>query len=341
MKILSATGPAAAALAALLLALAAPAASPLTAQAQDAQAPKVIKVGYTGGLCEGPVHIASERGFFKDEGLDVELVKLEPGANFEAIAAAQIDASFGLLATLIQPLSNGLPIKITTGLHTGCDKVLVKPDSGIKTAADLKGKKIGVPSLTSSPIMFTRRALAAAGVKVGDKDSEVEFLVFTNAELPLALDRGAIDAIGANDPVASLAAKKNNLTILLDSARDKPFSDQYCCAAYVSATLAAGAPETAAKYTRAMQKAAAWIQKNPDETARIQVEKKYVAGEAEFNASVLRTFRYIPSVSGAFTAFGITARELKEIGVLGAKVDVEQLHQGAFATLPGVPDSVE
>ncbi|MDR2459328.1 MAG: ABC transporter substrate-binding protein [Deltaproteobacteria bacterium] len=300
-----------------------------------------LKAGYTGSLCEGPIHIAYENGFFRDEGLDVELVKLAPGTNFEAITAGQIDASFGLLATLIQPLSNGLPIKITTGLHTGCDKILVKKDSGITTVADLKGKRIGVPSLTSSPIMFARRALAHSGVKVGDKDSEVEFLVFENSELPLALERGAIDAISANDPVASLAAKNNDLLILLDSATDEPFSQQYCCAAYVSASLVEENPDAAARYTRAMQRAAAWIQNNPDETARIQVDKKYVAGDAEFNASVLKTFHYIPSVSGAYNAFGITAGELKDIGILGAKVDVDALHQNSFATLPGVPDTVE
>ncbi|MDR1872791.1 MAG: ABC transporter substrate-binding protein [Deltaproteobacteria bacterium] len=306
-----------------------------------AQELKKIKVGINGNLCEGPTHIALEKGFFKEEGLDAELIRLAQGTNFEAITAGTIDASFGLLATLIQPLSNGLPIKITTGLHTGCDKLLVKPDSGIKTLADLKGKKIGVPSLTSSPIMFSRRGLAQAGVKVGDKDSEVEFIVFSSAELPLALEKGAIDALASTDPVASIAARDYKLTILLDSARDKPFSDQYCCAAYVSESLATKDPETAAKYTRAMQKAAAWIQKNPDETAKLQVELKYVAGDPIFNASVLKTFRYIPSVSGAYNAFGITAGELKNIGILGAKVDVEALHKNAFVTLPNVPDSVQ
>jgi NitT/TauT family transport system substrate-binding protein len=306
-----------------------------------AQELKKIKVGIAGSLCEGPTHIALEKGFFKDEGLDAELLRLAPGANFEAITAGSIDASFGLLATLIQPLSNGLPIKITTGLHTGCDKLLVKPNSGIKSLADLKGKKIGVPSLTSSPIMFARRGLAQAGVKVGDKDSEVEFVVFTNAELPLALDKGAIDAISANDPVASLAAREYKFEIILDSAKDKPFSDQYCCAAFVSAALASKDPETAAKYTRAMQKAAAWIQKNQDETAKLQVEKKYVAGDPEFNASVLKTFRYVPSVSGAYSAFGITAKELKDIGILGARVDVDALQKNSFANFPNVPDSVE
>ncbi|MDR1295980.1 MAG: ABC transporter substrate-binding protein [Deltaproteobacteria bacterium] len=302
---------------------------------------KKFRAGFNGSLCEGPVHIAYEKGFFKDEGLDVELIRLAPGTNFEAITAGQIDASFGLLATLIQPLSNGLPIKITSGLHTGCDKLLVKPDSGIKTLADLKGKRVGVPSLTSSPIMFARRGLAAAGVKVGDKDSEVEFVVFTNAELPLALEKGAVDAVAANDPVASVAARDFNLTVLLDSARDQPYADQYCCASYVNAELVDKDPEAAASYTRAMQRAAAWIQKNQEETARIQVEKKYVAGDPVFNAQVIKTFRYIPSVSGAYKAFGITAGELKKIGVLGPRVDVEALHKSSFASLPNVPDSAE
>ncbi|MDR0882131.1 MAG: ABC transporter substrate-binding protein [Candidatus Adiutrix sp.] len=310
-------------------------------QLRAAEAKKLIKVGYTGSLCEGPLHIAIEKGFFAEEGLEAEAIRLAPGTNFEAITAGQIDASFGLLATLIQPLSNGLPIKITTGLHTGCDKVLVPAGSSIKTAADFKGKRIGVPSLTSSPIMFAKRVLAAAGVKVGDKDSEVEFIVFSNAELPLALEKGAVDSISANDPVASLAAHKNGLTILFDSAKTPPYNNQYCCAAYVSAKLAEADPDTAARYTRAMQKAAAWIQKNQDETAKIQVDNHYVAGDPVFNAGVLKTFNYIPSVKGAYEAFGTTAQELQKIGVLGEKTNVNDLQKNSFAFLAGVEDSVK
>ncbi|MDR2604683.1 MAG: ABC transporter substrate-binding protein [Desulfovibrio sp.] len=302
---------------------------------------KRLVVGYMGGLCEGPLHIAIEKGFFAEEGLDVEALKLAPGTNFEAVTAGRIDASFGLLATLVQPLSNGLPIKITSGLHTGCDKVLVPATSSVKTLADLKGKRIGVPSLTSSPIMFAKRALAAAGVKVGDKNSEVDFIVFSNAELPLALQRGAVDALAANDPVASVAAKADNLTILVDSAVTPPYNTQYCCAAYVSAKLAANEPDTAARYTRAMQKAAAWIQNNQDEAARIQVEKKYVAGDAVFNAGVLKTFNYIPSVKGAYDAFGTTAQELQSIGILNETVDVAKLRENSFILLPGVQDSIQ
>jgi NitT/TauT family transport system substrate-binding protein len=303
--------------------------------------PQALKVGFTGGLCEAPLHIAIEKGFFKDEGIEVEAIRIAPGTNFEAITAGRIDASFGLLATLIQPLSNGLPIKITTGLHTGCDKVLAPANKGINSVTDLKGKRIGVPSLTSSPIMFAKRVLADQGVSVSDKKQEVEFLVFSNAELPLALEKGAIDAIAANDPVAAKAAKEYNLNILADSAKTAPYSSQYCCAAYVKDTLVAENPELAAKYTRAMQKAAAWIQKNQDETAKIQVEKKYVAGDPEFNASVLKTYNYIPSVKGAYDAFGLTAKQLQSIGILASSVNVEKLHTNSFAFLKDVKDSIQ
>ncbi|MDR1577696.1 MAG: ABC transporter substrate-binding protein, partial [Deltaproteobacteria bacterium] len=249
----------------------------ILAPTTNAQNQKKIRLGVNGYLCEAPSHIAWEKGFFKEEGLDAELIRLAPDANFEAIASDKIDASFAPLATLVQPISDGLAIKITSGLHTGCDKILIKPNSNIKKLADLKGKKIGVSSLISSPILFARQALSKVGVKVGDKDSEVEFIVLSSAELPLALNKGAIDAIATNDPEASIAAKEHNLTIILDSGKDS-FADQYCCVSYVSATLADKDPETAAKFTRAMQKAAAWIHHHPDETTKIQVEKKYVAG---------------------------------------------------------------
>jgi len=301
----------------------------------------VVKIGYSGSLCEAPVHMALEKGFFAEEGLKVDLIKLAPGTAFEAVTAGKTDAGFGLLASLIQPLSNGLPIKVTTGLHTGCDKVLVQKNSGINKLTDLKGKRIGVPSMTSSPIIFAKRALADAGVGVSEKNMEVEFVVFGASDLPIALKNGSIDAIAMNDPTAAVAQKEYDLTNLVDSGVDEPYKHQYCCTAYVSDSLAKNHPELAAKYTRAMQKASAWIQKNQDETAKIQVEKKWVAGNAEFNAAVLKTYNYNPSAKGAYDAFGITAKQLQKVGMLAPDVDVETLHKNSFLILNDVQGPIK
>jgi NitT/TauT family transport system substrate-binding protein len=290
----------------------------------------VLKIGYGGSLCEAPVHIALEKGYFEQEGLNVDLIKLAPGAQFEAVTAGQIDASFGLLASLIQPLSNGLPIKITSGLHTGCDKLLVPNDSTIKSAEDFKGKRIGVPSMNSSPIIFTKRFLSEKGVNVTEKNPEVEFVVFSAGELPLALQRGAIDAIAMNDPAASVAIRENGLVAVADSAVTPPYNEQYCCAAYVSDSIAKNSPEIAAKYTRALQKASQWIAENQDEAAQIQVDKKWVPGDPVFNASILKTYNYIPSAKGAYDAFSITAKQMQQVGMLDAGVDVDALQGESF-----------
>ena len=301
----------------------------------------VVKIGYSGSLCEAPIHVAAAKGFFEQEGLKVDLIKLAPGTAFEAVTAGKTDAGFGLLASLIQPLSNGLPIRITTGLHTGCDKVLVPNDSGIKTLNDLKGKRVGVPSMSSSPIIFAKRALADAGIGVSEKNMEVEFIVFSASDLPIALKNGAVDALAMNDPTAAVAQKEFNLHTLVDSAVTKPYSQQYCCTAYVSDNLASSNPEAAAKYTRAVQKASAWIQKNQDETAKLQVDNKWVAGDAIFNAAVLKTYNYIPSVKGAYDAFGVTAKQLQDVGMLDKSIDVEALQKKSFILLKGVEDTVK
>jgi len=297
----------------------------------------VLKIGWGGSLCEAPLHMAVEKGFFEQEGLKVELIKLASGTTFDAVTAGQIDAGFSLLASMIQPLSNGLPVKITTGLHTGCDKVLVKKDSGIKSPKDFIGKKVGISSYTASPYIYAKRVLADNGVNVTVKNPEVEFVVYSSADLPLALENGAVDAIAMNDPSATIAARENDLEVIFDSALDEPYKDQYCCSAFVRENIAREHPEIAAKYTRAMQKASAWVQENKDEVAHIQVENKWVAGDAKVNAEVLNTFNYIPSYSKAYEIFGIVAPQLQKVGMLDSDVDVKALQENSFILLDNTP----
>jgi NitT/TauT family transport system substrate-binding protein len=297
-----------------------------------------VKLGYGGNLCEVPMHIAYEKGFFKEEGLDVELIKLAPGTTFDAVTSGQIDAGFALLASMIQPLANGLPAKITTGLHTGCDIVLVRPNSGFAKAQDLKGKKVGVPSMTSSPVIFAKRVLADNGLNIRMENAEVEFTVYSQADLPLVLSNGTVDAIALNEPAATIAVNEYGFQILFDSAIDKPYCDQYCCVALVSDRLLKRDKRLAAKYTRAMQRGSAYVQGNQEEIARIVNEKKYVAGDPAVNAGVLKKFNYIPSVNGAYDAFGITAPQLQAIGMLSADVNTEALQKNSFVFLDGLND---
>ena len=167
-----------------------------------------LRLIYSPSLCAAPMYIAIENGYFEDEGLDIEQVTVDAAHVSEAIGADQVDVGMGLIGKMLQPLENGLPIKFTTGLHTGCTKLLVPGGSDIKSIADLKGKKIGVPGLADAATVVSKRSLSAAGIGVTDQNMEVEFSVYSRNDLAQALQNGAVDAIALGDPAASIAAEQ-------------------------------------------------------------------------------------------------------------------------------------
>lgn len=287
------------------------------------------------------MYIAIENGYFEDEGLDIEQVTVDAAHVSEAIGADQVDVGMGLIGKLLQPLENGLPIKFTTGIHTGCTKLLVPGDSDIKSIADLKGKKIGVPGLADAATVVSKRSLSAAGIGVTDQNMEVEFSVYSRNDLAQALQNGAVDAIALGDPAASIAEEQYGLTALIDTATDPEYKDEYCCAAFVTSKLAEENPKAAAAFTRAVQKASQWVQENPDETAKIITEKEYVSGDADFCAQILKTYNYKPSVQGGYDALKQNAEELTQIGVLKEGTDATKFADNAYIFFDDVPDAPE
>jgi NitT/TauT family transport system substrate-binding protein len=316
-------------------------------QGQTASEDYVLKIGYPveGGLCEAPFYIAIAKGFYEAEGLKYEWVSLDPGTAMNLLTTGQIDVTNNLLATLIQPIANGLDVKIPLALHTGCVKVLVRPDSPIRTPADFRPvngvkKRIGVPSLNSSTKVIPSRVLAGIGLKVDGDDSDVEWLIFPSAELPLALERGLVDAIGSGDPAASIIETEGKARVVINNAADEGLRDEFCCVTPFRSQTIASHPEVAAKFLRAIQKAAKWVQENPDETTRILADNHYIAGDPLVNARVLKTYSYRASVSQALVAIDRNARELQAIGLVKSDVNIAALVADTFLKVPGVPDSL-
>lgn len=305
----------------------------------------VVKIGYAkGSLCLAPLHLAYLNGYFKEEfdkaGIKWEMEEVDLSQAAELLAAGKINACVGLTASLIQPIDNGLDITFTTGLHTGCTKYYVKSDSGIDSLEDLKGKKIGVPGLGDSSTMNLKRKLNDLGIGVTTDNMEVTFVAYSLTDLPLALENGAVDAVALHDPVAYKAESTYNFKKILDTGTDEKFLGEYCCESYVTTELATKYPEAAAAYTRAMQKAAAFIQANPEEAAKIQIDNGYCSGDLETNAKLLDSYNYSPSVSGGLKTFQSAAKELKTIGDLKKDTDVDKFTSKHFSKLDGVPDSI-
>src|SRR6266480_5248821 len=151
-----------------------------------------IRVGYIGLTCEAPIFTAVENGFFKEEGLDVELVKCEWANYKDVLALGGYDITHHLVMYFLKPIEQGLDVKFTAGIHRGCLRVQAGTKSDIHSIKDLRRKRIGVPGMGTPPFIFANRVLGANGIDAG---KDVTWLVYPAGELGLALDKGDVDAV--------------------------------------------------------------------------------------------------------------------------------------------------
>ena len=316
-----------------------------TAAASGNTEQKVVRINFsTGSLCHAPVHVAMKLGLFEEElakiGQKAEYVQVvEGGATLgEMIASGKVDAGYGLYATQLQAMENGLPISFTSGIHIGCTKYYVRADSDIYSAADLRGKTIGVPGLADSAVMNLKRKLVDVGIGVTADNNEVEFIAYASSDLAIALNNGAVDVIGAHDPIATKGELAYGFRKILDTGTDEKFVKEYCCQQFVTHKLLRENPEGAAAVTRALQKAAAYVEAEPRAVAQLQIENDLVAGDLDFNAALLEELNYQPSRSLGKKTFDAAARQLQAVGILKSETDIEKFIEQGYIELFGVPD---
>ncbi|HEY3376306.1 MAG TPA: ABC transporter substrate-binding protein [Armatimonadota bacterium] len=305
------------------------------AYAQGSGQLKKVRIGTGPGACLAPAFVAYEKGFFKQEGLDAELVPQDFDVQKDALATDKIDAALGLLDKWLKPLEQGLDAKFTGGLHHGCIQLLVPVNSPIKSAKDLKGKRIGVPVIGDGPTTWTSRVLVTQKL---NPRRDVTWRAFPQAELPLMLQRGEVDAISLADPFGELAVQHGQARVLVNQAKDPAWKNQYCCLVLINGKLAKRDPQTAAAITRALLNAALWVRDNPEGAAKIEVEGNYVPSKnVELLAGLLKSYNYTPSVNGGYNAVLNSAKQCKTAGILDDATDPTRLAKAVFLRLPGIP----
>ena len=294
-----------------------------------------VKIAYIGLTCEAPLFVAYEKGFFKDEGLDAEMIKVDWTTMRESLMAGQVDATHTLVTYLLKPIEQGLDVRMTGGVHKGCLRIQVPVNSTIKTVEDLKGKKIAVQTMGSPPYLFSNRVLADHGM---DASKDINWVVYPASEMELALDKGAVDGVANSEPIGSLLQAHGKVRTLVDQATDAPYKDEYCCEVAINGKLVDSDPAKAAKITRAILKATKWVSVNPTAAAKISVDGKWLSVPVDVDALALTKLSYVPSVGDAQASVVATAAALKKEGILSASKDSDALAKRAFATLPGVTD---
>ncbi len=298
---------------------------------------KHVKIGFIGLTCEAPIYTAYEKGFFKDEGLEPELVKCSWANYKDNLALGSYDITHHLVMYFLKPIEQGLDVRFLGGVHTGCLRVQTGVNTPIHKIQDLKGKRIGVPGMGTPPFVFANRVFGTHGV---DASTEIQWKVFPAGELGLALKKGEVDAVADAEPIGTLLIAQGIARNVegMDEATDMPYAKEYCCEIIANGKWIDANPDSAARATRAILRGAVWVQQNPKAAAQLAVDKKYLASTVELNTVALSRLTYIPSVSIAEQTLYTAAKEMREAKMLSPETDTDALAKRAFQHLEGVTD---
>jgi NitT/TauT family transport system substrate-binding protein len=166
--------------------------------------PMTIRVGVLPIQDVAPIYLGIEKGFFKRQGLTVNLQVMQGGAAVaSAVLGGSLDLGFAAPVNLILAKDQGLPVKIVApGNNASTDPdhawsaIMVSADSPIKTVKDLAGKTVAANALKGVNELATDAIVMKAGISPSSlKTVPVDF-----PDMPAALDQKRVDAVGVPEP---------------------------------------------------------------------------------------------------------------------------------------------
>jgi NitT/TauT family transport system substrate-binding protein len=244
-----------------------------------------IRLAKSRSLCIAPQYVAED--LLRSEGFtDISYVLSDAGLRqSKSIANGDIDLTLHFSAPLLIPIDAGDPIVILGGVHVGCFELF--GNERIRTIVDLKGKKVGVPDMGTSPHVFISTIASHVGL-VPAKDIN---WVTSPSISPLELFAdGKIDAwLGFPPEPQELRARKVG-HVVVNSSLDRPWSQYYCCMLAGNRDFVRKYPIATKRALRAILKATDLCVSDPVRVARRIVDSGFTT---EYDYA-LQTLKEVP-----------------------------------------------
>ncbi|WP_433253452.1 ABC transporter substrate-binding protein [Streptosporangium sp. CA-135522] len=266
------------------------------------------------------LYIANKRGFFKEEGLTVNIQPVQGGAQAQqSLLGGSLDATQSNYVSTFLAASAGNKLKIIADLYQATPNafnLMVPKDSSIKTPADLKGKKIAVNSKKNIGTLAVTSVLKTHGLT----EKDVQFLEFPFPEMADKLKQGLVDAAWMTEP--HLTAVQKNIgaqklaDTMVDSTADFPIAD-----IIVTEDYATKNPKTVAAFQRAIAKGQQVAAS--DRKAVEEILPTYTKGIDAATAAVITLGTFPTSLDA--TRLQRVADLMLEQGYLTSKLDAKSL----------------
>ena len=313
----------------------------LLAQTRLEKSKIAIAVGGKAAFYYLPLTIAEQLGYFKAEGLDVEISDFAGGSRaLQAVVGGSADVVSGAYEHTINLQSKGQKFQAFV-LQGRAPQIAMgispKTMPDYKTVADLRGKKIGVSAPGSSTNMVANLILSRAGLKPGD----VSFIgVGTAAGALTAFRSGQIDAISNTDPVMTMLEQKGEIRIIADTRTLKGTVDVFggsmpAGCLYAPVEFVQKNPNTVQALTNAIVHSLKWLQTAGPSDIVKTVPEGYLLGDRALYLAAFEKVREAISLDGIITDEGArtAVRTLASFdsAIKADKIDLAMTYTNTFA----------
>jgi len=263
------------------------------------------------------VAMAQKNGFFKDETLEAEIIRMNPNVAITALATGDVDYC-QLFGAVVGGAIAGLPVRIVAGYLDNWPMTLIAQPE-YKSIKDLKGKTLGISSFGATPDVAARMMLKRAGV---DPEKEIKVLALgSDAARLTALTQRVVDVVVISPP-ADAQMEKQGYRILARAY--ELFSFPYLGLGTHTRKIKEK-PDEIRRVIKATIRANRFIRDNRDEAVRTLIGWGKV--EREF------AYASYDALKNLFNADGAVPED-------GLKLVIEQARRGAKVTREVAPNEV-
>ena len=299
-----------------------------------------LAVGGKTALYYLPLTICERLGYFKEQGLDVTINDFRGGAqSLQALVGGSVDVVTGAYEHTIRMQAKGQDIRAVIELGRFPGIVLgvrTEKAAGYKSAADLKGMKIGVSAPGSSTNFFVMYLMSKAGLKPADA---AYIGVGIGPSAVAAIKKGDIDAISNLDPMITKLEQDGDIKVVADTRSEEGTRAIFggsnpAAVLYLKQDFIDKNPNTVQALVNAFYKTLKWLEKaTPAEIAATVPEDYYLGDKALYLAAV-KANKPAYSLTGLIPAAGMRSAadmllafdpELKE-----AKIDLAKTFDDRF-----------
>jgi NitT/TauT family transport system substrate-binding protein len=247
-----------------------------------------VRLTSASGICIAPQYLAGE--LLRADGFtDVRFVPGMKGPLGAAmVGRSEVDFTSTFAASVIVRIDAGDPIVVLTGLHSGCYELFAT--ERVRTISDLKGKRIAVPSLGSSPHLYLSIVSRHVGL---DPRSDIEWVTPPGGNALELFAAGKADAFLGFPPEPQELRARGIGRVILNTGTERPWSQYFCCMLLANKSYVSNYPIATKRIVRAIMKATDYCAAEPTRAAQLLIERGF-AERLDYATQTLNEVPFTP-----------------------------------------------